>query len=110
MDFLIVGTGMLGAAAARYLAPHAQVTAVGPEAPADGSKAYGAHDDEGRIISRLSPDPLWSELSRLARVGMTELDPALITACGVLAAASDRGPGHSGPARPPPGPDRVSGP
>ena len=98
MDFLIVGTGMLGAAAARYLAPHAQVTAVGPEAPADGSKAYGAHDDEGRIISRLSSDPLWSELSRLARAGMTELDPALITACGVLAAASDRGPGHSGTA------------
>ena len=82
MDFLIVGNGMFGAAIARHLAPQASVTVVGPEAPADGSGAYGAHHDEGRIIGDLSRDVVWSELNRRARDGMTELDPALITPWG----------------------------
>jgi glycine/D-amino acid oxidase-like deaminating enzyme len=38
VDFLIVGNGMFGAATARYLAPYAEVTVVGPEARADGSR------------------------------------------------------------------------
>lgn len=54
MDFLIVGNGMFGAATARYLAPDAKVTVIGPEARAVGSRAYGAHHDEGRIIGDLS--------------------------------------------------------
>jgi glycine/D-amino acid oxidase-like deaminating enzyme len=47
VDFLIVGNGMFGAAIARHLAPHASVTVVGPEAPADGSGAYGARSQGG---------------------------------------------------------------
>jgi sarcosine oxidase len=84
VDFLIVGNGMFGAATARYLAPYAKVTVVGPEARADGSRGYGAHHDEGRIIGDLSRDIAWSELNRRARDGMTKLDPALITPCGAL--------------------------
>ena len=94
MDFLIVGNGMFGAATARHLAPHAKVTVVGPEARADGSAAYGAHHDEGRIIGDLSRDVVWSELNRRARAGMAELDPALITPCGALTATSRGGPDH----------------
>ena len=94
MDFLIVGNGMFGAAIARYLAPHAQVTVVGPEARADGPGGYGAHHDEGRIIGDLSRDPVWSELNRRARDGMTELDPTLITSCGALTATTRDGPGY----------------
>ena len=60
----IVGT-------ARYLAPYATVTVVGREARADGSREYGAHHDEGRIIGDLSRDIVWSELNRRARDGMT---------------------------------------
>jgi glycine/D-amino acid oxidase-like deaminating enzyme len=37
VDFLIIGNGMFGAAIARYLAPYATVTVVGPDARADGS-------------------------------------------------------------------------
>jgi sarcosine oxidase len=96
VNFLVVGKGMFGAATARYLAPHAQVTVVGPEASADGSEAYGAHHDEGRIIGYLGRDLLWSELNRHARVGMTELDPALITACGALTTTTDDGPDYLG--------------
>lgn len=82
---------MFGAAIARHLAPHAKVTVVGPEARVDGSGAYGAHHDEGRIIGDLSRDVVWSELNRRARVGMAELDPALITPCGALTATSRGG-------------------
>ena len=94
MDFLIVGNGMFGAAIARHLAPHAQVTVVGPEARADSSGAYGAHHDEGRIIGDLSRDAVWSELNRRAHDGMTELDPTLITPCGALTATTRGGPDY----------------
>ncbi|HEU5420683.1 MAG TPA: FAD-dependent oxidoreductase [Streptosporangiaceae bacterium] len=89
MDFLIVGNGMFGAAIARHLAPHATVTAIRPAAGADGSGPYGAHHDEGRIIGDLSQDAVWSGLNRLARDGMTELDPTLITGCGALTGTRD---------------------
>ena len=94
MGFLIVGNGMFGAAIARHLAPNANVTVVGPEARADGSGGYGAHHDEGRIIGDLSRDPVWSELNRRARDGMTELDPTLITSCGALTATTRDGPDY----------------
>jgi hypothetical protein len=84
---------MFGAAIARHLAPYANVTVVGPGARADGPGGYGAHHDEGRIIGDLSRDPVWSELNRRARDGMTELDPALITWCGALTATTRDGPG-----------------
>ena len=85
---------MFGAAIARHLAPYATVTVVGPEARADGSRGYGAHHDEGRIIGDLSRDPVWSELNRRARDGMTELDPTLITSCGALTATTRDGPDY----------------
>jgi sarcosine oxidase len=94
VDFLIVGRGMFGAAIARHLAPRAEVTVVGPGTGADGSGAYGAHHDEGRIIGDLSRDLVWSELNRRARDGMTELDPALITPCGALTATTRGGPDY----------------
>lgn len=94
VDFLIVGNGMFGVAIARHLAPHAKVTVVGPQVRADGSGAYGAHHDEGRIIGDLSRDVVWSELNRRARDGMTELDPTLITPCGALTATTRGGPGY----------------
>jgi sarcosine oxidase len=94
VDFLIVGNGMFGAAIARYLALHATVTVVGPEARADPTEGYGAHHDEGRITGDLSRDVVWSELNRRAREGMTELDPTLITPCGALTATTRSGPDY----------------
>ena len=89
-----MGSGMFGAATARHLALHATVTLIGPEAHADGFRAYGAHHDEGRIIGDLSWDVVRSELNRRAREGMIELDPALITSCGALAATRQDGPDY----------------
>lgn len=82
---------MFGAAIARHLAPHATMTLVGPAARADGSGAYGAHHDEGRIIGDVGRDLVWSELNRRARDGMTELDPTLIRQCGALTATTRGG-------------------
>lgn len=91
MDFLIVGNGMFGAAIARHLTPHAEVTVVGFGARPDGSETYGAHHDEGRIIGDLSRDVVWSDLNRRARDGMTELDPTLVTPCGALTVTTRSG-------------------
>jgi len=93
VDFLIVGGGMFGAATARHLAPRASVTVIGPEVRTDGSPAYGAHHDEGRIISDLSRDVVWSELNRRARAGLAELDSTLITPCGALTMTTPERPG-----------------
>jgi hypothetical protein len=94
VDLLIIGNGMFGAAIARHLAPQATVTLVGPAARADGSDAYGAHHDAGRIIGDVGRDLVWSELNRRARDGMTELDPTLITQCGALTATTRGGPDY----------------
>jgi sarcosine oxidase len=93
MDFLIVGNGMFGSAIARYLAPQAKVTVVGPATPAGGSRTHGAHHDEGRIIGDSGRGVIWSELNRRARAGLTELDPTLITSCGALTATPRDGDG-----------------
>lgn len=98
MDFLIVGSGMFGAAAARYLAPHATVTVIGASAAADHHGVYGAHHDEGRITGDLGRDEVWSGLNRRARKGMDELDPSLVTPCGALTATAGGGAGHLGAA------------
>ena len=91
MDFLIVGNGMFGAATARYLAPNASVAIIGPSASVNNIRGYGAHHDEGRIVGDFSRDGVRSELNRLARIGMTELDPHLIVPCGVLTATTSNG-------------------
>src|SRR5260370_37529749 len=83
-----LGTARHGSTAARYLAPHASVSVIGPPASADGTTGYGAHYDEGRIIGDFSRDAVRSELNRLAGVGIADLDPALIIRCGVLTATT----------------------
>lgn len=98
VDFLVIGGGMFGSAIARYLAPHAAVTVIASAPRPDGSGAYGAHYDEARIIGDLSRDPVWSELNRLSRTGITELDPDMITQSGALTAAVPGGPDYPGAA------------
>eukprot|EP01062_Namystynia_karyoxenos_P062015 TRINITY_DN5485_c0_g1_i5.p1 TRINITY_DN5485_c0_g1~~TRINITY_DN5485_c0_g1_i5.p1 ORF type:complete len:438 (+),score=105.83 TRINITY_DN5485_c0_g1_i5:69-1382(+) len=73
-DVVVVGCGMIGAAAARELCAlgnPSRVCLVGPEEcdprSADpGRFAFGAHYDEGRIARRSDPDPTWSWLAQRA--------------------------------------------
>ncbi len=66
-DVAIIGTGMFGAAAAKYLSREGlRVVAVGPAEPAAGQAvdqhAFAAHYDQGRICRRLGWDPVWAYL------------------------------------------------
>jgi sarcosine oxidase len=64
LDVVVVGAGMFGAAAAKYLArAGSNVLLVGPAEPGNGEVAsryaFGAHFDEARITRRLGWDTVW---------------------------------------------------
>ena len=61
-DVAVIGNGMIGAAASRYLsAAGLQVAAVGPSEPANWKThegAFASHYDEGRITPQLKTQAL----------------------------------------------------
>lgn len=65
--FLIIGRGMMGAAAARYLARASDgVAVIGPDEPADATRHQGvfaSHYDEARITRTIDPDAVWALLA-----------------------------------------------
>lgn len=72
-DFVIVGAGLVGSAAAKYickLSPGSRVCLVGPNEPSkqertleSGRRVFGAHDDEGRITRTLGTNSVWAKLA-----------------------------------------------
>src|SRR5579871_3281599 len=64
---IVIGKGMMGAAAARHLAGKLDgVALVGPDEPAvraDHHDVFASHYDEGRIYRVLEPRPLWARLA-----------------------------------------------
>lgn len=67
-DFVVVGRGMMGAAAARHLAATgASVALVGRGEPADWQKhdgVFASHYDSGRITRTIDQDPDWALLAK----------------------------------------------
>lgn len=69
MDFkyIVVGRGMMGAAAARHLALRTDgVAVIGPDEPADRKAhagVFASHYDEGRITRTIDPDRDWALLA-----------------------------------------------
>lgn len=67
-DFLVIGAGMIGSAAAKYLAQGGGTTAVlGPAEPTNVAAhegVFGSHYDEGRITRRLDRDTTWATLAQ----------------------------------------------
>ncbi|WP_117192491.1 FAD-dependent oxidoreductase [Rhizobium terrae] len=65
--YIVVGRGMMGAAAARYLSKWADgVALVGPGEPADYGRhegVFASHHDEARITRTIDPDPVWARLA-----------------------------------------------
>lgn len=67
-DVIVIGKGLIGSAAVRYLSQEEGKTAViGPDEPSnlqthDGP--FASHYDQGRITRRLSQDAVWSALAR----------------------------------------------
>ncbi len=65
--YIIVGRGMMGAAAARHLAKSTDgVAVIGPDEPADRKRhdgVFASHYDEGRITRTIDPDRDWALLA-----------------------------------------------
>ena len=66
-DVAVVGNGMIGAAAARYLSAQGlRVAAIGPSEPVDWQTHMGvfaSHYDQGRITRIIDADPVWAQLA-----------------------------------------------
>ncbi|MFG2963291.1 NAD(P)/FAD-dependent oxidoreductase [Streptomyces sp. NPDC048288] len=95
-EVVVVGAGMFGAAAAKYLARGgADVLVIGPggQSPSHGAPAslapFGAHHDEARIVRRLGWDRVWGTLDTRSADRMRALEAesgiGFLTECGALA-------------------------
>ncbi|MBK9052737.1 MAG: FAD-dependent oxidoreductase [Chloroflexi bacterium] len=66
-DYLVIGKGLMGSAAARYLSTHSpHVLLIGPDEPtnyATHGGVFSSHYDEGRITRRLARDEVWAHLA-----------------------------------------------
>ena len=73
--YIVIGRGMLGAAAARHLAGRTDgVALIGPDEPEDPARhggVFASHYDEARITRTIDPDPVWALLANrsIARYG-----------------------------------------
>ncbi len=81
--FIVVGRGMMGAAAARHLANRTGgVAVIGPDEPEDRAShqgVFGSHYDEGRITRTIDPDTDWARLANrsIARYPDIERDSGI---------------------------------
>ncbi len=69
-DYIVVGRGLSGSAAARHLAlSNLKVALVGPREPASRPAHQGvfaSHYDEGRITRIIDPNPVWALMAKRA--------------------------------------------
>jgi sarcosine oxidase len=65
--YIVIGRGMMGAAAARYLGSQVDgVALVGPDEPADKVNhdgVFASHYDEARITRTIDGNPVWAKLA-----------------------------------------------
>ncbi|MBP8001460.1 MAG: FAD-dependent oxidoreductase [Chloroflexi bacterium] len=66
-DYLVIGKGLMGSAAVRYLSAHSsRVAIIGPDEPANYAThpgVFSSHYDEGRITRQLARDMVWAYLA-----------------------------------------------
>ena len=69
-NIIIIGNGLIGSAAARYLSEWDEsVAAIGPSEPQDQRRhrgVFSSHYDQGRLTHEFSPDPIWSVVASQA--------------------------------------------
>ncbi|MGV1789099.1 NAD(P)/FAD-dependent oxidoreductase [Rhizobium sp. A37_96] len=81
--FIVVGRGMMGAAAARHLAGKTDgIAVIGPDEPEDRAShqgVFGSHYDEGRITRTIDPDTDWARLANrsISRYAEIERDSGI---------------------------------
>jgi len=91
-DYLVIGKGLIGSAAARYLGITGKnVVLIGPDEPDDWnahSGAFSSHYDQSRIIRIHDPDPVWGVLALRSIAQYQTLEnesgiPFYIATCGL---------------------------
>lgn len=79
-DVAVIGSGMIGASAARHLSAMGfRVAAVGPSEPANWRQhngVFASHYDEARITRVVDPDPVWSTLAARSIAAYQEIEEA----------------------------------
>ena len=77
-DFIVVGKGLMGSAAFRYLTMHSKNSVlIGPDEPEDLSThdgVFGAHYDQGRLTHLLGKDAVWGVLGDRSLPQYTEIE------------------------------------
>jgi sarcosine oxidase len=81
-DYIVIGKGLFGGAAARYLGKVSNKTAViGPDEPADPDTrdtvpggVFASHYDQGRITRLIARHVIWSRIARYAIDGYRSLE------------------------------------
>jgi sarcosine oxidase len=77
-NYIIIGKGLIGSAAIRYLSKYSSnVAAIGPDEPLDQEKhegVFASHYDQGRLTRLIDDDPIWSQLARRAIDNYGELE------------------------------------
>lgn len=77
-DIAVIGNGMIGAAATRYLrAAGLQVAGIGPGEPEDWKRHQGvfaSHYDQGRITRLIDPDAAWGLLGKRSMAVYPEIE------------------------------------
>nr|CAD6411804.1 FAD-binding oxidoreductase [Rhizobium sp. Q54] len=101
--YVIIGAGMMGAAAARHLSQWTEgVALIGPAEPADirsHSGVFSSHYDEARITRTIDADPGWARLANasISRYAEIERESGIdfYTEAGCLLVGPSRGQGPS---------------
>ena len=79
-EYIVVGAGMMGSAAARHLALMGKnVALIGPDEPADKAAhtgVFASHYDQARITRALDPDADWSRLAMQSIARYDEIEQA----------------------------------
>ncbi len=77
-EYAIIGAGLFGSAAARYVSQHSDsVAIIGNDEPANWqahSENFGSHYDQGRITRGLDSNALWSELALASIEAYAEIE------------------------------------
>lgn len=103
--YIVVGRGMMGAAAARHLAMQTDgVALIGPGEPQDAANhtgVFASHYDEARITRTIDPDPDWALLAHrsIARYGEIARESGVAfyheTGCLIVGSPAGYGAGHT---------------
>ncbi|MES5099623.1 FAD-dependent oxidoreductase [Agrobacterium sp. BA1120] len=76
--YIVVGAGMMGAAAARHLSAQTDgVALIGPAEPVDIKShkgVFSSHYDEARITRGFDGDPVWAELAKRSIARYAEIE------------------------------------